>query len=125
MVRSWPSPSGPGTTAIELPSMGMTAMRWFSIRARTTTSAPASSVVVVGRPLPGDQVAGHAVVELRGVGGEGALHVDERLERLVVDDHRLGGVLGLGGRLRHHDGDRVADEVHGVGGERGPGQRRG
>ncbi len=42
IVSSCPSPSSPGITAMALPSMGTTATRWFSNRARTTTSAPSS-----------------------------------------------------------------------------------
>ena len=41
-VMSRPLPSSPGDTTIALPSIGITAMRWFSKRPRTTTSAPAS-----------------------------------------------------------------------------------
>ncbi len=40
-VSSWPSPSSPGTAAIASASIGTTATRWFSSRARTTVRAPA------------------------------------------------------------------------------------
>ena len=37
------APSGSGTTAMALVSMGTGARRWFTNRPRTTTSAPAST----------------------------------------------------------------------------------
>ena len=49
-TSSWPSPSSPGCTVMALPSIGTTAMRWFSKRPRTTTSAPASGSPSSRRP---------------------------------------------------------------------------
>ena len=43
-----------------------------------------------------------------------------RRERVVVDDHQLGRVDGLGARLGDDHGDGVADEAHLVDGQRRP-----
>ena len=40
------------------------------------------------------------------------LRIDHRFERLVVDAHQLGGVLGEVAALRHHQRDRLADIAH-------------
>ncbi len=45
-------------------------------------------------------------------GGHRGLGIDEHLERVVVDDHLLGGVLALAAGLADDDGDRLADEAH-------------
>ena len=58
MVRSWPAPSSPGTTAMALPSMGTTAMRWFTNRPRTTTSASASGWFPGGSCRPAARLPG-------------------------------------------------------------------
>ena len=39
---------------------------------------------------------------------------DGRRQRLVVDDHHVGGVLGLHDRLGEHRDDGLADEAHPV-----------
>ena len=51
-----------------------------------------------------------------GRAGRGAFDVDEHLQHVVVDDHRLSGILTLVRPLGHDGGDRltdVADDVHG------------
>ena len=44
--------------------------------------------------------------------------LDHRGQRLDVERHRFGGVLGLRDGFRHHAGDRIADEAHLVGRQR-------
>ena len=51
---------------------------------------------------------------------DGRFGVDERRQRIDVDDHRLGGVDGLRERLGDDDRDDVADEAHLALGERRP-----
>ena len=46
------------------------------------------------------------------VGAHAPLRVDHRLERLVIDAHQLGGVLGEVAALRHHQRHRLADVAH-------------
>ena len=41
-------------------------------------------------------------------------------QRLVVDDHHVGGVLGLHDRLGEHGHDRFADEAHAIDRQRRP-----
>jgi hypothetical protein len=41
--------------------------------------------------------------------GSGVLEIDDRGERLVVDDHFVDGVARLGRAVRYDDRDRVAD----------------
>ena len=76
-------------------SIGTGATRWFTMRARTTTSASSSTFAAVGvRPPVGDvrtlllELHGGAVARAR-------LHVGDRRQRVVVDDHELGRVDGL------------------------------
>ena len=63
-------------------------------------------------------VAGHVVVELRRAGRGGLARLGDRRQRLDVELDRLGGVLRLHPRLGDHEGHRVADEAHLVGGQR-------
>ena len=49
---------------------------------------------------------------------EGGLGADDRGQRVVVDDDELGRVDALLARLAQHDGHRLADEAHPVGGQR-------
>ncbi len=60
-------------------------------------------------------VAVRAVVpDLRRARFERVLHADHRRQRLVVDDHALGGVARLCLGLRHHERDTVADAAHAI-----------
>ena len=57
----WAGPSPwLGTTTMALPSMGTTATRWFSIRARTTTSAVANRSAFSGSRNPPMRLPGSA-----------------------------------------------------------------
>ena len=56
----------------------------------------------------------------RRVGQDRGFGVDDRRQRVVVDDHGFGGVDRLGLRLRDHHRHDVADEPHAVPGERRP-----
>ncbi len=68
-------------------------------------------------------VAPGALVDERRA-GRGLLHVDEHVERLVVDDHGLGGVGPLGAVVGDDRGDGLADVAHLVAGQHGPGDHR-
>ena len=73
--------------------------------------------------LAGGQV-GAEVVELeRRALGQRGLRVDHGRQRLVVDDHGVRGVLGLGDRLGHHGDDRFTDEADLAVGQRRPRHR--
>ena len=113
-----PSSAPPGRTAIALPSIGITASRWLTIRARTTTSASASgsaSADAQRRPRGWCPAPGTAARRVR---LERGLHVDDGGQRVVVDLDQLGGVDGGGLRLGDHDRDRLPDEPDPVGGQR-------
>ena len=115
------SPSGRGSTRIALPSIGAVAIRWFSIRARTTSvrvgeGVPAARRVHRAHRL-GDVAADLGELQ-RGAGRQGLLHVDDHVEQVVVDVHELRGVHRLRPRLRDDERDRVADVAHDAVGQR-------
>ena len=47
------------------------------------------------------------------------LGIDQHLERVVIDEHRFGGIDRLSTGLGHHGGDQFTDETHDTGRERG------
>ena len=76
---------------------------------------------------PGRDVAGHVVVD-QSLGGSRGLDPDHRRQQLVVDPDPGDGVLGDVAVVGHHEGDRLADVVDLVAGQRelgaAVGQRR-
>ena len=52
------------------------------------------------------------------------VHVADAGQRVVVDLDQLGAVLGQRPAVGHHDGDRVADQAHGVTGQRREGRQQ-
>ncbi len=66
------------------------------------------------------QVVRHGIVEPRRARLHGCGGAEHRGERFDVEDHRLGGVLGLRQGFRDDAGDRIADEADFVGGQRRP-----
>ena len=63
---------------------------------------------------------GTSVPDLRCAGLHGVARADHRGQRLDVERHRFGGVLGLRDGFGDHAGDRIADVTHLVAGERRP-----
>ena len=55
------------------------------------------------------------VVEPRRIGRDGGGCLGHRRQRLVFDDHLLGGILGRRHRLRDDEGDGGADMAHAIG----------
>jgi len=106
-MRIPPSPSGSATTA--LASIGTAASRWLTNRDRTTTSAPSSAPLLSELELESEVVPLVRVNEHR-ARLESRRAVDEHLHQVVVDRHRRGTIDCCASRLRHHHGDRVADE---------------
>ncbi len=104
--------------AADRPSSGAAARRWFTIRWRTTTSHPAGPPGDVGPDLVAER--GHQVRaelgEQHRLAAQAVDRIDDRGQRVVVDDDPLGGVGALLGGLAEHDGHRLADEAHPVGG---------
>ena len=94
------------------PSIGATARRWFTIRARTTTSAPVERRDVVGVADAGGEVACRAPRTAAARRRPARPRGRRRAERVVVDLDELGGVHGGGARGGHDRGDHVADEAH-------------
>ena len=88
----------------------------------TTTSPGVSGIAVADDDVPDDVgawVVAVAVSHRRPVGVERvlferALHVDDRLERLVLDDDRLERTPRLLRVLGRDDDDRLADVAHAV-----------
>ena len=98
--------------------MGAVAMRWLTIRARTTWSAPSNGSE---RSLSRRRVATlrAEALELQGcVVGHRRLDVGDDRQVVVVDVDQLGRVDGLGAGLGDDQGDRVADEPDLVVGQR-------
>jgi hypothetical protein len=75
----------------------------------------AVAVMVVER-----DIARRFVVDQRRVRTHGLVRPGDGGQRVDLDLDRLGRVLRLQRRLRHHEGDRVADEAHLVGRQRRP-----
>ena len=102
-------------------SIGFGIRRWLTIRWRTTTSAPSTAASVPGlvadAPLEDDVVRG-VLVELRRARLDGLLGVDDRGQRLVVDDDRLERVERLRLRLGDDRRDALAGPLDAVRGER-------
>jgi hypothetical protein len=102
-------PSSPGTAAALFGSIG------HSGQALVDVAAPDDDLGVVehvGHRV-GDHdgdVVGAVVEELRGAIGEGRFGVDQRGQRIEVDEHRLGGVDGLAERLGDHHRHRLTHE---------------
>ena len=117
-MRSCPAPSSPGTTAIALPSIGMTAMRWFSMRALHDDVGALEHVALVARADRGREVRAELLELQRRAGRERGLGIGDRRQRVVLDDDGLGRVGRGGAGLGDDDRDRVADEPHLVLGER-------
>ena len=105
-----------------LPSIGTTATRWLTMRARTTTSAPASGSGPSGRALAGGDVRAEVRELQRRAGCHRLLHVDDGGQRVVVDLHEVRGVGGGRRALGDDHGDGLADEPHPVGRQRRPRQ---
>ena len=103
-----------------LPSMGTTAMRWFTNRPRTTTAASASGSLPASSRWPAARLEPSSSNWIGAPFGQRGLGVDHGGQRLVVDEHGLGGVLGLGDRLGHDGHDRLADEADLAVGQRRP-----
>ena len=73
------------------------------------------AVVIIER-----DIARHVVEDQRRARLHRLARIDHRGQRLDVERHRFGGILGLRDGLRDHAGDRIADEAHLVAGERRP-----
>ena len=58
------------------------------------------------------------LIEHRRARPRGRFRIGDGRQRIDVDLDRLGRVLGLQQRLRHHEGDRIADKAHLVGRQR-------
>ena len=71
-------------------------------------------------PLTGGEVGAELVELDRRALGQRGLRVDHGRQGLVVDEHDLGGVLGLGHRLGHDGDDRFAHEADLAVGQRRP-----
>ena len=101
-------------------SIGVPAVRWLTIRRSTTTSDSAHACVHVAaadRPLV-DLVGPELRVDERGAVLERLLGVDDHRQRVVVDEHLLGGVDHGVLVLADHDGDALADVLDLVLGQR-------
>ena len=85
------------------------------IAASTAAASPSAQSKAT---LPG--ASGQIAVR---AGGQRALHVGGRGQRVEIDRHRGGGVDRLRGRLGDRDGDRLAHVAHPVDRERGNGRR--
>ncbi len=75
----------------------------------------AVAIVIVERDIVGD-----VIVEKRRARPHRLLRIGDGGEGIDIDLDRLGGILGLQQGLRHHAGDRIADEAHLVGRQRRP-----
>ena len=98
-------------------SIGTGATRWFTQRARTTTSAPSSvssSVKDRTRAPRSSRATATAAARPR----PPPLDVDHHRELVVLDDDELRRVVGLTDRVGHDDGDQLADEPDDVACER-------
>ena len=87
-----PAAVPPGTTAMALASIGITATRWFSNRPRTTTSASASTSSSRPACSPATRFEPSASNCSGRARRERSFRVDDRVEGVVVDDDGLGGV---------------------------------
>ncbi len=67
--------------------------------------------LVAERPVAA-QIVRHVVEQKRRVALDGVEHADDRRQHLIIDDQRVGGALRLLARLRHDEGDRIADMAH-------------
>ncbi len=110
-------PSPWGSTAMPLPSMGTGATRWFTNRARATTSAPSSTsssqsvenALATFDPCPGHSSGASSC--------DRGLDVGHGRKRIELDQHGLRCVLRLGEGLRDDERHRLADEPHDVASE--------
>ncbi len=87
-------------------------MRWFSMRALTTTSAPSSTSPSSRGPIAAARFEPSSSNCKRRTGRERGLGVGDGLERVVLDDDGFGRVGGGRPTRRDDDRDRVADEPH-------------
>ncbi len=101
-------------------SIGVPAVRWLTIRRSTTTSASAHAASMSPPPID------HSCVELvpnsSWTSGEPVLErllgVDDHGQRVVLDEHLLGGVDDRVLVLADDDGDALADVLDLALGER-------
>ena len=117
------SPS-PGSASATLGSIGTAASRWFATRTETDDVGALEHGGVVAEVERERDVGAVLVEEHRRAVEHGGLGVDDDGQRVVVDDHGLGGVDGLRAGLGDHRGHDVADEAHHALGQRRPVEHR-